>query len=52
MRWRLGSTGAVAVMVSGCLVVGVVMTGCGGGTSSSSSTVTSRPSTSTTQSTC
>jgi hypothetical protein len=51
MRWRHGPTGVVAVMVSGCLVAGVVMTGCGGGSTSSSSTVTSRPRTSTTQTT-
>jgi hypothetical protein len=31
MRWRHGPTALVAMMVSGCLVAGVVMTGCGGG---------------------
>jgi hypothetical protein len=51
MRWKHGSTGLVAAMVTGCLMVGVVMTGCGGGSTSSPPTVAARPSTSTTQTT-
>ena len=51
MRWRHGSTGVVAMMVSGCLGAGVLMTGCGGGSTSPSSTVVPRPTTSTTQTT-